>query len=317
MVSGGTGFVGRSLCHALVSRGDNVVVLTRGPSRDLTHVCKMCPGGKVSLQSWTPEQPGDWMRIVDGADAVIHLAGAGVADERWTPERKALLHSSRIISTTLLAEAIAQSERKPSVFVSASAIGRYGTHTGDTVLDEVAPSGEDFLARLTVDWENAAVAARDAGVRVVHPRLGIVLGMRGGVYARLRPIFKSFVGGPVGSGKQYVPWVHVRDTVSALEAMIDRGDLSGAYNVVAPEPVTMDTFAGELAASLGRPCAMRVPAMALKLRLGAERAEIILTGQRAVPKRLVEAGFAFMFPDVSSALADLARESSSSRSDAA
>lgn len=318
MVTGGTGFVGRALCHALVARGDDVVVLTRGPARDLTHACGKCGhGGKIALTSWTPEEPGAWAEVIDGADAVVNLAGASVAEGRWTDERKQVLRSSRIVSTTLLAEAIAKAKRKPSVLVSASGIGHYGEKTGDAIVDESSPAGDDFLAKLTVDWEAATRAASDAGARVVIPRLGVVLGMRGGAYGKLRPIFLAFAGGPLGDGKQYFPWVHLRDAVRALEAMIDRSDLVGTYNVVGPEPVNMNTFATELAASLHRPCLFRVPPFAVKMAMGAEAASTVLTGQRAIPKRLVDAGFAFVFPDVSSALADLTREASASGSDAA
>ncbi|MBX3215161.1 MAG: TIGR01777 family oxidoreductase [Labilithrix sp.] len=306
-MSGGTGFVGRALGHALVGRGDRAVVLTRGPARDMSHACSECgAGGEVEFATWTPERAGAWMDVVDGADAVVHLAGASVADERWTDERKRLLRSSRIASTELLAEAIAKAEKKPSVFISVSGVGHYGMKTGDAVVTEETPPGDDFLAVLARDWEAAAKAAADAGVRVVHPRFGLVLGRGGGVYGKLAPIFKAFVGGPVGDGKQYMPWVHLRDVVRALEAMIERSDLSGAYNVTAPEPVTMNTFAEELGASLNRPSLMRVPPFAVKLAMGAEAAQAVLTGQRAVPKRLVEAGFAFVFPDLRSALADLA-----------
>jgi uncharacterized protein (TIGR01777 family) len=177
---------------------------------------------------------------------------------------------------------------------------------GDRILTEADPVGDDFLAQLTEEWENAAQPARDAGVRVCHPRFGLVLGRGGGVYGKLAPLFKSFVGGPVGDGTQYLPWVHLRDTVHALEAMMDRGDLDGAYNVTAPEPVTMNAFAEALGQSLRRPSVMRVPAFAVKLAMGSEAADAVLTGQRAIPKRLVDAGFAFVFPDLPSALADLA-----------
>jgi uncharacterized protein (TIGR01777 family) len=307
VVSGGTGFIGRALCHALVGRGDDVVVLTRGPARDLSHKCRECTGGKIALVTWTPDRPGEWMRSVEGADAVVHLAGENVAAARWTPERKELLRASRVVSTTLLAEAIARAERKPSVFVSASGIGYYGTKTGDAIVDESAPVGEGFLAKLADEWEGATTAARQAGVRVVIPRIGLVLGHGSGVYGRLVPIFKSFFGGPLGSGTQYVPWIHLRDTVRVLETMIDRSDLEGPFNVVAPEPVTNETFAIELGASLDRPAAVRVPKFALKMTLGTEGAlETVLAGQRAIPKRLVDAGFAFLFPDLPSALADLA-----------
>lgn len=307
VVSGGTGLVGRALCHALVARGDEVVVLTRGPARDLSHACAECgKGGKVSLATWTPDREGAWMAGVDGADAVVHLAGASVADERWTEERKKLLRSSRIDSTRLLAQAIAKATKKPAVFVSASGVGHYGMKTGDKVVTEDDPPGDDFLARLTLDWEAEANAATASGVRVVTPRFGLVLGRGGGLYQKMAPLFRSFVGGPIGDGSQYVPWVHVRDVVRAIELFVERPELAGAFNLSAPEPVTMNTFAEAFGASLSRPAKMRVPAFAVKIAMGAEAAEAVLTGQRAIPKRLVDAGFAFLFPDLQSALADLA-----------
>lgn len=307
MVTGGTGFIGRALCHSLVARGDEVVVLTRGPARRVPHACGDCgTGGTVELVTWTPDAAGPWMNVIDGADAVVHLAGANVAEARWTTRRKALLRSSRIASTRLLAEAVAAAAAKPSVFVSASAVGYYGTETGDRVVTEADPPGDDFLATLTADWEASAEPARAAGVRVCHPRLGLVLGHGGGLYARLAPLFRAYVGGPIGDGAQFVPWVHVRDVVRALTAMILRQDLEGAYNVVAPEPVTMNELARSFGEALGRPSAMRVPALAVKAAMGAEGARSILTGQRAIPKRLVDAGFELVFPDVRSALADLA-----------
>lgn len=307
VVSGGNGFVGQALCHVLVARGDQVVILTRGPARDAAHACAECgAGGKVELVTWTPERAGPWMKVVDGADAVVHLAGASIAEKRWTEERKCVLRSSRIESARLLARAIAEAERRPPVFVSASAVGYYGIEAGDRVLTEEDAAGGDFLATLTRDWEAAAEPARAAGVRACHPRLGLVLGREGGVYAKLAPLFRAFLGGPIGDGRQWMPWVHARDVVRALVAMISRVDLSGPYNVVAPEPVTMNAFAEELGASLHRPSSMRVPAMAVRLAMGSEAARSILTGQRALPARLVDAGFAFVFPDLRSALADLA-----------
>lgn len=248
------------------------------------------------------------MDAVDGADAVVHLAGASVAGERWTAARKRVLRSSRVASGKLLADAIAKAARRPSVFLSVSGVGHYGMKTGDEIVTEESPAGDDFLATLTSEWEAATKAAAEVGVRVVHPRLGLVLGRGGGLYQKLAPIFKAFAGGPLGDGKQYVPWVHVRDVVRALEAMIERSDLAGVYNVTAPEPVTMNAFAGALGASLNRPSLVRVPAFAIKMALGAEAARAVLTGQRAIPKRLVDAGFAFVFPDLRSALADLASD---------
>lgn len=257
----------------------------------------------MELATWTPDKKGDWSRIVDGVDAVVHLAGAGVVDEAWTPARREVLRSSRIRSTEVLAEAIAVAERKPRVFVSGSATGYYGTSAGERLLTEEDPPGDDFLARLCVDWEGAAAQAREAGVRVCHPRTGLVLGRDGGMLAKMIPAFRAFVGGPVGTGAQYMGWVHIVDAVRALEHAIDT-ELSGAFNVTAPEPVTMETFARVLGQALGRPALFRVPSFAVKLAFG-DRAEALLTGQRAVPRRLSDAGFAFVFPELASALADI------------
>jgi len=308
VVSGGTGFVGRALCHSLVARGDQVVIFTRGPARNTSHACTECGmGGKVELATWTPEKAGPWMDAVDGADAVIQLAGASVGDERWTKERKALIRSSRVESTKHRAEAITKAKKRPSAFISGSGVGHYGMKAGDKIITEEDPVGDDFLALLTEDWENAAKSVGD-GVRLCIPRLGLVMGRGGGVYEKLAPLFRAFVGGPVGDGKQYMPWVHLRDTVRALEAMIDRSDLEGAYNVTAPEPVTMNELAAAFGEALHRPSVMRVPPFAVKIAMGSEAAEAVLTGQRALPKRLVDADFAFVFPDLRSALADIVTE---------
>jgi uncharacterized protein (TIGR01777 family) len=310
VVTGGTGFVGRALVTSLAERGDDVVVLTRGasPASAPGPRRQCCRGaGRVELVQWTPEQPGAWMGSIDGADAVVNLAGAGLVDERWTPERQEVLRSSRIRATELVAEAIANAERKPRVLVSGSAAGYYGIASGDRVLDEDAAPGDDFLARLTSDWEKAADRAREAGVRVCHPRMGLVLGNGGGMLARLLPLFNAYVGGPIGDGAQYVPWIHQVDAIRALEHGIREDSCGGAYDVTAPEPVTMNDFAHELGVALGRPSSLRVPAMAVRLALG-PAADVVLSGQRAIPKRLVGAGFAFVFPDLSSALADLVGE---------
>jgi uncharacterized protein (TIGR01777 family) len=299
---------------ALCERGDDVVVLSRGKARASTG-CGLGPrpmccrgAGKVELAAWTPEKAGDWSNVVDGADAVVHLAGAGVLDESWTPERKELLRSSRIRSTELLAEAIARAERPPRAFVSTSAIGYYGIETGDRVLTEESPPGSDFLAKLVVDWEAAAAAARGVpGVRVSHPRIGLVLGKGGGMLERMLPAFKAFVGGPVGTGAQYMGWIHLVDVVSALEFALDTAEVTGPFNLTAPEPVTMGQFAHALGEAMGRPAAFRVPCFAVKLAMGA-RSEAVLSGQRAVPKLLGDAGFAFVFPELASALADIVSE---------
>lgn len=305
VISGGTGFVGRAVVHGLMARGDVPVVLTRGRPRWVDHACGECgAGSKAELVTWTPEEPGDWQTTLDGADAVINLAGANIGDGRWTPERMEAIRSSRVRSTELLSEAMVAAKKKPKVFVSASACGYYGIDTADRVLAEDAPAGDDFLAKVCKEWEAAAEPARKAGIRVVHPRIGIVLGRGGGVLDRMVPFFRAFLGGPVGRGEQYVSWVHMRDVVHAFEAMIEREDLQGPFNLTAPEPVTMNAFAETLAEVMRRPALFRVPEFAVKLAMG-QMSEVVLTGPRAVPRRLVDAGYAFMFPELASALADL------------
>jgi len=310
VVTGGTGFIGKTLVCSLAERGDDVVVLSRGRTGDSLGARKHCMGGagKVELAEWSPERAGDWQRVVDGADAVIHLAGAPVLDERWTPERMEMLRSSRIRSTELLVDAMKKAAKKPRVFVSSSAIGLYGTKTADRVCDESAPPGEDFLAKLVVDWEAAAKPATELGVRLVLPRIGIVIGRGGGVLAKMVPLFKAFVGGPVGDGKQYVAWIHVADVVSAIQWAMEKDDFDGAFNLCAPEAVTMNDFAHAVGEALHRPAAFRVPATAVKLALGTGPAEVVLSGQRAVPARLIASSFAYLFPDLRSALADLVTE---------
>ncbi len=296
IVSGGTGFLGRALVPSLVERGNDVVVLSRRAGQKKNGVEQI---------AWTPEAAGDWMEVVDGADGVIHLAGAGVLDERWTPERKAMLRSSRIESTRLLSAAIAKAKKKPRVFVSGSAVGYYGIATGDRILEEDAPPGDDFLAKLCVDWEASTKEARAAGVRTCEARIGVVVGHGGGMLEKMLPAFKAFVGGAVGPGDQWLGWIHLADTVRALEhALDDASGLDRPFNVTAPEPVTMERFAKALGRAMGKPSFCRVPSFMVKIAVG-EGAEAVLSGQRAIPRRLMDSGFAFLFPDIDSALADL------------
>lgn len=311
VVTGGTGFIGRALVRSLCERGDDVVVFSRGghPLVSRLGARPMCchGAGRVELVHWTPEREGPWQSSVDGVDAVVHLAGAGIFDERWTREHKDEIRRSRVVSTELVTAAIARASHKPRVLVSGSAVGYYGTRTGDRVLGEDAPPGDDFLADVTRRWEEAADVARASGVRVCHPRTGLVLGRRGGLLAKLLPVFSSYLGGPVGDGTQYVPWIHMADVVRGIQHAMDDASFDGAFNLTAPEPVTMNDFARALGQALDRPASVRVPALAVRLALG-EAAEAILTGQRALPRRLVDSGFAFLFPELASALADLVAE---------
>ena len=295
VVTGGTGFIGTKLIPMIATQGDAVTVFTRR-ARDSEN--------GVDFVKWTPDADGPWMDVIDGADVVINLAGTPVFDERWTPERKKDLFTSRLDATTRVSAAIARAKKKPAVFISASAVGIYGMHRDDNVLDETAPLGHDILAEICTQWEAAADGAREAGVRVAHPRIGIVLGPDGGALKNMLTPFKAFVGGPVGSGKQWMSWIHVHDAVRALLYPVTNVELVGPYNVTAPTPATMNEMAKTIGEVLHRPSAMRVPEFATRLAFG-ERAEIVLTGQRVVPRRLEALGFTFEHPALRAALENL------------
>jgi uncharacterized protein (TIGR01777 family) len=280
LVTGGTGFIGSHLARALEARGDQVAVVSRrGPV------------------GWD-----DVEARVSTVDAVVHLAGEPIA-ARWTPERLERIRSSRVDTTARLARAIASAASKPRVLVSGSAVGIYGMRRDDVVCSESTPPGDDVLARIVVDWEAAAAPAREAGVRVAHPRTGVVLGP-GGALSRMLGPYRWFVGGPLGSGNQWVSWVHLHDVVGALLFLVDR-DVQGPVNVVAPEPVTMEQLSSAIGRALHRPSLLRVPGFALKVALGSGVAEVLLTGQRVAPAALQAAGFSFSYPRIDEALRDL------------
>jgi uncharacterized protein (TIGR01777 family) len=289
LLTGGTGFLGSLLRAALEERGDDVRVVSRRAST-----------GGPGLVGWDKLEDQ-----VAHVDAVVHLAGEPLAESRWTAERWERIRSSRVDTTARIARAIVEASARPRVLVSTSAVGIYGARRDDVVCDETTPPGDGVVAQLCVAWEAAAAPARDAGVRVAHPRIGIALGRDGGALPRMVTAFRWFVGGPVGDGMQWLSWIHVRDVVRALLLLLDGDGLSGAYDLVAPEPVTMNELAHAVGRALGRPAAMRVPPLAVRALFGRGLAETLLTGQRVAPKRLVDAGFTFHFPRIDRALADL------------
>lgn len=292
VIAGGSGFLGKALAERLRSRGDTVSILTRRPR--LEHADEV---------AWTPDgRAGDWRKVVDQAGAVINLAGEGIADKRWTAARKHALHESRMRSTGSLVAAIAAAATPPPLFVSASGVGYYGFR-GDELVDEQSAPGSDFLATLCVEWERAAQAA-SARTRVIVTRNGVVLHPSGGALPRMALPFKLGVGGPIGSGAQYLPWIHLADWIALVEWWIDGGGEAGAFNATAPEPATNRQFSRALGHALHRPAIMPVPAFALRLAVG-ELAESLLTGQRAVPAHAQRLGFSFRFPTIEGALRDL------------
>lgn len=293
VVTGGTGFVGRKLVADLVARGEAVTVLGR------TANDARVPAGARSV-AWTPDREGPWADVVSGARAVVHLAGEPVLG-RWTDARKQRIRESRIGSTRQIVRAIERAEARPDVLVSASAVGFYGARHPDEELDEETSGGDGFLAEVVRDWEKEAEAAEALGVRVVRARIGIVLGPGGGALMQMLPAFRAFVGGPVGDGKQVLSWVHEDDAVRLLCFALDDQRVRGAFNVVAPNPATMNQLARTLADALGRPAAFRVPAFAVRLALG-EASMPVLTGQRVVPRVAERLGFAFRYPDLDGAV---------------
>ena len=287
-VAGASGLIGSALVRSLTADGHEVVRLVRRAARGEEEVC------------WDPE--GQYIDAAGllGCDAVVNLAGAGIGDHRWTDAYKRTLRDSRVLGTAALAEAVASLPDPPRVFVSGSAIGFYGD-TGDRVVDEQAPPGDGFLPSLCVEWEDAAAPAQEAGVRTVFARTGLVVARGGGAWGRLFPLFRAGLGGRMGNGSQYWSYISLHDEVAALRHLIDREDLSGPFNLTAPQPLTNREITEAMGRVLRRPTLFPVPAPALRLALG-EMSGDVLGSARVVPKRLLESGFSFAFPGIEEAL---------------
>jgi hypothetical protein len=295
IVTGGTGFIGPRLCERLVARGHDVIALTRDASRSRDHVHP-----RVRIASWA--DGASWEGFVDGAGALVNLAGESIA-QRWTASAKERIVRSRVNAAARLKAAAEKAARKPGALVSASAVGFYGPH-GDEPLDEDAPAGHDFLAQVCVEWEAASRSLEPLGVRVAVLRTGVVLGAGGGALAKMLPPFRAFAGGPLGSGRQWMSWIHRDDLVEMYVWAVENAAVAGPVNATAPAPVTMRTFATALGRALHRPSFAKVPAAAIRLALG-EMATVVLDGQRVVPKKALDLGFPFRFTDVLAALRDV------------
>lgn len=290
LVTGGTGFIGRVLCPELLAAGYEVDVLSRQKPEDVRAIC-----GRV-----TPIRIITDIRDRPDYDAVVNLAGEGIAEKRWTDHRKQVLRDSRIALTRELVSTLIHHDKLPGVMVSGSAVGYYGAQ-GDTVVTEATSPNDEFSHRLCADWEKAAAPLADQGVRVCYSRTGVVAGAGGGFLKQMVVPFKLGLGGRIGDGYQYMPWVHRRDVVNAILWMMAEPSASGPYNVVSPNPVTNRTFTSTLAGVLGRPALFPVPATVLKMALG-EMSRLLLTGQRATPERLEQEGFRFTWPELEPAL---------------
>ena len=296
-MTGGTGFVGSALSKRLISEGHAITVLTPalgGTELNMTG---------LSYLMGNPTMPGKWQEAVQDHDAIINLAGASIFS-RWTPEHKKILLSSRIDTTRNLVEALPGSARRITFF-STSAVGYYGFH-GDEELSESSPPGDDFLARLAYDWEQEALRAEEKGARVVITRFGIVLGKHGGALGQMIPLFNYFLGGPLGSGRQWFSWVHMHDLAEAFLFLLNRPDLSGAVNLCSPNPLRNRDLGKAIGRILHRPSFLPAPGFMIRLILG-EFGDVLLKGQRVLPRRLLDAGFRFRYPDIDAALEEIIR----------
>jgi uncharacterized protein len=305
-VAGGTGLIGSRLVPRLVERGHIVVLLTRRSAAARQQFADTC-----QIVEGDPMQPGSWMDAAADCEAAINLTGESIFNRRWNQDFKQLLRDSRVRSTENVVQALGRKPRtdagQAKALVNASAIGYYGPR-GDEEVTEEDPPGNDTLARLCIDWERAAREGETQGLRVAMVRVGVVLAREGGALAQMLGPFKMFVGGPVGSGRQWISWIHPEDVVGIFLMALDRASASGPINGTAPSPVTNKDFSRALGQALHRPSFLPTPQFALRLMLG-EVAEVITTGQRVLPKRAQELGYSFRFPDLRAALADILRSS--------
>lgn len=295
VVAGGTGFVGKALLRGLAGRGDEVVLLSRGPE-----TFEAAAG--IRAVYWDGRSSQAVFPHIGGAEAVVNLAGENVASGRWSAPRKERILSSRVDSTRALVEAIGALDKKPAVLVNASAVGYYGNVDAGMVTEE-SPSGEGFLAEVCRRWEEEAARVLEHGTRAVMLRIGIVLEKDGGALSRMILPFRLFAGGPLGNGRHWFPWIHRDDVVGAILHALDNNSVRGAVNATAPEPVRMREFCVRLGRVLGRPSWARVPAPVLRFLVGEMADDMLLAGARAVPAKLRETGYRFLYPELDAALA--------------
>jgi uncharacterized protein (TIGR01777 family) len=300
VITGGSGLIGSAVAAPLAAEGNEVVVLSRDPAR-----VRGLPAG-VRAAHWDGRSAAGWETLLDGRSAVINLAGEPVAAGRWTAERKRRVRASRLDAGRAVVDAVRRAAgegRAPAVVVQASGIGYYGD-TGDQEIGEDHPPGGDFLAETSVAWEASTAEVETLGVRRVVLRTGIVLDRGGGALAKMLPLFRLGLGGPLGNGRQWFPWIHMADEVGAILFLLAAPAATGPFNLCAPRPARNRDFARALGRQLHRPSILPAPAPVLRLALG-DMAEALLTGQHAEPRRLLEAGYRFCFPDLPEALADL------------
>lgn len=298
IITGGTGLIGRALCPLLLADGHLVTVLSRNPDES-----RGMPSG-VRLEQWDGKTTAGWSHLANGVDAIINLAGAGIADRPWTTSRKKIIRESRIHAGLAIQKAIDEAKQKPKVLLQASAVGYYGARHDDEIITEEAPPGTDFLAKVCFDWEMSTAPVSRMGIRRPILRTGIVLSKEGGAFAKMTLPFKFFAGGPLGSGKQWMPWIHITDQVRAIKFLLDNPVADGPFNLASPNPVTNQQFSEILGATMRRPAFVPAPAFAMKTILG-EMSTIVLDGQRVVPQKLEALGFSFTYASLRDTLRSL------------
>ena len=296
LIPGGTGLVGTALAAWLVQHNHTVTILSRSP--------RQASAAGIEVAGWDGKSERDIVECVNRADAIVNLAGANLADKRWTAQYKQVIRQSRTDTVATLVRAIEVAERKPDTFVQASAVGFYGSSYSSETLTENLPAGTDFLATVCQDWESGCTSLESLGIRLTVARLGIVLDRGGGALARMLPPFQMGLGGALGDGKQPFPWIHLQDAASALAFLATHENTLGAYNVTSPNIISNREFSQHLAHTLRKPLLLDVPAMAIQLLFG-ELSVLLLHGQNAVSRKLQAAGFEFQYTEAQAALAEL------------
>jgi uncharacterized protein (TIGR01777 family) len=297
LITGGTGTIGRRLVQHLIKQGHVVTIVSRQAYRPATLPAK------IEFAQWDGKTATGWGHLVEEADAILNLAGAGIADTRWSDERKQVLVDSRINAGKAISEAIGAAAKKPGVLIQASAVGYYGIHGDETITESDGPA-DDFLGDLCEKWEASSTAVEEMGVRRVVIRIGVVLDTLGGALPRMLLPYRFFVGGRVGSGRQWVSWIHYYDLVAAILFLIEQGSASEAFNLTAPSPVQNRDLAKAIGQAMHRPSALPAPGFALKAAFG-EMSTVLLDGQRVLPERLLAMDFEFKYATAADALEDL------------
>lgn len=293
VLTGASGFIGSALSARLLQAGHSLVLLTHGSPPNAS-----APGRRWI--HWTPGSIGEWAKYLDGADGIVNLAGTSFAGRKWSYNQQRRLQQSRFDSTRSLVLACSRAKQRPKFLINASAVGYYGPRQ-DELLSEDAPAGNDFLANLCLGWEAEAIGAEALGLRVIRLRSGVVLGANGGALSKMAEPFKWFAGGYLGSGQQWLSWIHLDDEVNLILHLIENSSIAGPVNATAPNPARNKEFNQTLGAVLHRPCWAPVPAFALRLALG-KMAEMLLTGQRVIPSAALKSGFQFRYPHLKDAL---------------